>query len=405
MPAPFLISLCGDLGAISETFIRHESEGLRSLGWNVLELDLKTGTGPENGVPFSGPVPTRTSCLLPFPSYLKTGPVPISNVWRTIAHLPVRQKVAIIRRLPLAAWMARISPRPKLLLSQFAWITADICSLVSRTTGIPWACRCHAWDIFAQPLPLLRHRLTTASAIIPCTQTAADRLVKAGLSPSKIHLVRHGISEIGACPHRVETGTGPEITVLAAGRLEPKKGFDTLIEAFAELGPVPINGMGTDPKLEIVGDGSQRACLERVARKMKRGQAPKTVRFFGACPHSEVLERMARADVFVLPSRRIESGDRDGVANVILEAMAVGVPVVTTTGGCAGEVISNGVNGLLVAPDDPMALAGAIRQLLSDSRLRSTIVANARETLVTQFSTEATVLRLSHILQGNQRAE
>ncbi len=385
MSAPLLISLCGDLGAISETFIRRESEGLRSLGWNVLDLDLKSG---------SVPIPA------PFTSYLKSGSVPISAVWQTIDYLPLRQKVAVIRRLPLVRSILRISPRPDLIISQFAWITADICSLVSRVTGIPWACRCHAWDIFAQSLPILHHRLATAAAIIPCTQAAADRLLESGLSPSKIHLIRHGIPEIGVCPHLENAGTHPKKTILAVGRLEPKKGFDTLIAAFQKMGCVPNSEMGTHPNLEIVGDGSQRAYLEEVAKNGKWGQTPKSIEFFGVCPHSEVLEKMARADVFVLPSRRLKSGDRDGVANVILEAMASGVPVVTTTAGCACEIIRNGENGMLVPENDPDALAKAIERLLADDDIRTRISGNALNTIQDQFSREATIVRLSDTLRN-----
>ena len=108
---------------------------------------------------------------------------------------------------------------------------------------------------------------------------------------------------------------------------------------------------------------------------------------------------MARATMLVLPSRRLESGDRDGVANVLLEAMAAGVPVVTTTAGCAGEVIVDGVNGLLVPPDDPQALAAAMSRLARDAGLRASLAAAARETIRTRFCDAETICRLSSVLE------
>jgi glycosyltransferase involved in cell wall biosynthesis len=162
----------------------------------------------------------------------------------------------------------------------------------------------------------------------------------------------------------------------------------------------------------LIGEGGQRLRLERLAEEVglrgkkgetrNPGECPRSVEveFSGALPHSRAMEELRKADLLVLPSRRLPSGDCDGVANVLLEAMANGVPVVTTTGGCAGEVLEHGRNGWLVPPDDPPALASAIRQLLDDDDLRASLAAAARKTLLARFSPGETLHKLSAALSG-----
>ena len=104
----------------------------------------------------------------------------------------------------------------------------------------------------------------------------------------------------------------------------------------------------------------------------------------------DTLNAITAADMFVLPSRRLPDGDRDGIANVILEAMATGVPVVTTDAGAAGEVMKDGVSGLLLPhPATPETLSAAILRLAGDERLRATLADNARAIIRDGFSPEA----------------
>ena len=138
-----------------------------------------------------------------------------------------------------------------------------------------------------------------------------------------------------------------------------KKGFDTLIRAW----PAVIRAL-PDATLRIVGDGPCDAKLRGLARKCGAGDK---ISFSGALPENETLRAIADSDVLVLPSRRLPNGDRDGIANVILEALALGVPVVTTDAGAAGEVVVDGVAGrLLPSPATPDALAEAIVGLANE---------------------------------------
>jgi glycosyltransferase involved in cell wall biosynthesis len=155
-------------------------------------------------------------------------------------------------------------------------------------------------------------------------------------------------------PDGIADGSG----VLYVGRLAPKKGLEYLIEAMAEI----------DAQLTIVGDGPQRSHLERLA-----AETDAEVIFEGEVDPDEVGDYYQSAAVFVLPS--IEG---EGMPNVILEAMAWGVPIVATHSGGVPTLINDGSNGFLVSMRDPNALSTRIHELLTDTSLRNELGSNAR---------------------------
>jgi glycosyltransferase involved in cell wall biosynthesis len=127
------------------------------------------------------------------------------------------------------------------------------------------------------------------------------------------------------------------------------------------------------------------------------------VRFHGRLAPDAVRRLMASASLLVLPSRRMPDGDRDGIANVLIEAMALGVPVVTTTAGAAEEVVGDRLTGRLVPPDDVPALAAAIDELLGDAEQRGRLAQAARTTVETYFDSRSTGVALSSLLASHAR--
>jgi glycosyltransferase involved in cell wall biosynthesis len=103
---------------------------------------------------------------------------------------------------------------------------------------------------------------------------------------------------------------------------------------------------------------------------------------------SELLDEYRRASAFCLPCRVLDNGDRDGIPNVLAEAMAAGAPVVTTAISGIPEIVRDGVNGLLVAPDDPQAVADAVLRLRGDRELAERISREARATVAREFDGE-----------------
>ena len=135
--------------------------------------------------------------------------------------------------------------------------------------------------------------------------------------------------------------------------------------------------------------------LTRLASEL--GIATSTT-FHGQLDQSQLRRHLSRATLLALPSRQLPSGDRDGIANVLLEAMALGVPVITTTAGAAGEIITHRHNGLLVPPEDIPALRHALQTLLSNLPLRTQLSQAARATVEKNFNIHSTSTLLSQLL-------
>lgn len=186
----------------------------------------------------------------------------------------------------------------------------------------------------------------------------ADRLCLAGCPERKIQIVHLGV-DLAAIPFipRMPPETGEPLVLFYCGRLVEKKGIFDALEAFASV-------VDKWPQLvfRIVGDGALRALLNRKIRAMKlQGR----VQVLGALPHRRVLEEMANAHVFILPSKTASNGDMEGTPTVLLEAQASGLPVLSTFHADIPEVVLDGQSGFLVPEGDVVSLADKLNLLLS----------------------------------------
>ena len=114
---------------------------------------------------------------------------------------------------------------------------------------------------------------------------------------------------------------------------------------------------------------------------------------------TQLFDEYRKASAFCLPCRVLENGDRDGIPNVLMEAMAVGVPVVSTPISGIPELIHDGVNGLLVPSEDPSALAEAFLRLTDDTRLAADLSRNAQETMEARFNGDKLAAHLASLLR------
>ncbi len=364
---PTLTYLLGKHPCASETFIQREIDALRRRGWNIDVVSMygASAIAPCSRGPFNGPLLAAT----------------LRHALPLIFHLP-RLPLQLLRHLPqTAALVQRIRTTGSTdVHAHFAHLPADIALLAARQAGVRFTCSVHAWDVFAQPPAAIHRRLQPAAAVCACSQAAVDAVCAAGIEQQRVHLIRHGLplAEYAFAPARGNR------RILAVGRLEPKKGFDVLLTACAQL-------RGTPFSCQIIGEGSQRRPIEQL---ISRHNLTGAVSLRGAATPDEVRATMRTADVLVLPSRRLASGDRDGVANVLIEAMALGLPIITTTAGAAGEVVRDGVHGRLVPPDNAEALAAAIRMLLDNPDIRMRLARAARESIETDFDEEHTIAQM-----------
>jgi glycosyltransferase involved in cell wall biosynthesis len=231
-----------------------------------------------------------------------------------------------------------------------------------------------------------------AQFVITCTARNCARLAAEGPGAEHIHLAYHGLdltrfSPGGALVDGNSASPEPEgnpcgVPVLSCvARLETKKGIDVLIDACAAL-----RDGGQPYRCEILGDGSQRSMI---ADKIRRAGLSGHVYLHGQGSQDEVLALLRRATLMVLPCRVAPDGDEDGIPNVLVEAMAVGTPVVSTTAGAVTELIEPGATGSLVDPEDAAGLAAEICRLLMNPEERSRIAAAARRRVERDFDLSA----------------
>lgn len=254
-----------------------------------------------------------------------------------------------------------------------AWASAPATAVMalSRLTRIPYSFGAHAYDLYRDGGdPLLGEKLKTAAFVHTTTRAAEKHLCGVlGAEPDRVLLVRRGMVEIP--PWRAPRETPPPAwKILSVGRLVPKKGHVYQVEACRRLleQKVPF-------QLIWVGQGPLRAELERL---VEQAGLQGHVRWCGALEERETQQLYQEADFFWHTGIADASGDRDGLPNVIPEAMFHGVPVISTDTPGPNEAVSHEATGLLVKPADGEALASAVLRLAGDAPLRQRLSVQAR---------------------------
>ncbi len=249
--------------------------------------------------------------------------------------------------------------------AHFASAAAEVARDAAALAGITYSVTAHAKDIFhCDHVAHVPRRLGAAAAVVTVSEFNVVNLMTRLPGTPVVH-VPNGIP---AAEPRLDSVDGP---VLCVGRLVDKKGIDVLLRAFAELGEVL-----PELRLEIVGEGELRTELQALAGDLGLGDR---CRFLGALDSDGVAAAMDRSSMLALPCRIGADGDRDGLPTVLGEAMARGVPVISTDLVGIPELIRDGDTGVLVPPDDPIALAGAIEKLWRDAAWAARLGAAGRD--------------------------
>jgi glycosyltransferase involved in cell wall biosynthesis len=281
------------------------------------------------------------------------------------------------------------------LHGHFCHGVATITWFASRLTGIPFSFTAHAKDIYRpdlNPGDLLARKLDAAAFVATCTE--ANRRHLSGRFPhrARIHTVYHGLDTSFFRPAARAGGGGRAPLVLSVGRLVEKKGFGDLVEACALL-----KDAGVKFRCLIVGERGDDA--ERIAGLIGERGLSEHVAIRDAMVRDELRDLYREAAVFVLPCRVTAAGDRDGIPNVLAEAMATGVPVVSTRISGIPELIDSGINGVLVPSGDHAALAAAIERILGDAAEAVRLGEAARRTICERFDVRRTTLVLRDLLR------
>lgn len=413
---------------ISELFIASEVWRLEQLGLPIRLFVLK----PADEV-VRHPIVDRISAR---PTYLPTTTsLSTSGLVRWLRHnLPSfatplrrtlwRHPIGFARAAAAAAaqsWRARSGWRPKSvyvkefllavaladqldrdpgvrhLHAHFAHGCTTVAWLTSIMTGLPFSFTGHAKDIYRaslNPAGLLRRKLVAAEFVLTCTGANVAHLTSIA-AQADIHLAYHGLNAEFA--HLLAGAPDPQppndvFRIVSVGRQVPKKGFDVLLRAVGEL-----RDRGTPVELVIAGEpGPEHEALAALARDLA---VP--VMWRGTVTQSELLAEYRRAHVFALACRVDDTGDRDGIPNVLVEAMASGLPVVSTSVSGIPELVVDGRNGLLTPPEDPTALADALIRIAKDPDLAGTLARGAEQTIAEHFDGDVLARRLVGLFEGS----
>jgi glycosyltransferase involved in cell wall biosynthesis len=375
---------------LSETFIAQEILGLEQRGVAQLIVSLRHPTD-KHVHDLNREI---SADVLYLPEYLKDDPARVRKGRRWAETQPgFRRALQVFRadvardpsvnrhrRFGQACVLARELPSDVgWLHTHFLHTPASVARYAALIRGVGWSFSAHAKDIWTTPERELRGKLLDAAWGVTCTQANLDYLRRLGPTPERVHLVYHGLdfSRFPTAPKR-SRADGP-FTIVSIGRAVEKKGYSDLLKALADL---PQERRW---RFEHIGGGPLAARLRDEAKRL--GIAAQIV-WHGSASRDAVFALLARADLFVLPSRLTRSGDRDGIPNVLMEAQAFAVPVLATDISGIPELITHARTGWLVPEKQPARLAAAIAQLMANELLRSELGRAGAENVRKHFSSE-----------------
>jgi glycosyltransferase involved in cell wall biosynthesis len=280
------------------------------------------------------------------------------------------------------------------------WLSDDalVALLAARLLRIPYTVQARASDIHRHTKRYgRREKLAPAEFVI--TNSRYNEAVLASLLPQrsapKVHVIYNGIDVPRFQPQPRPAGT--VLRLLSVARLVEPKGLEYLLEACAQLAAA-----GRRLHCVIVGGRVANEVNYFIRlHKLHRALALDTVvSFVGAQPFDRVLEHYAQADLFVLPAVTASDGRRDVTPNVLIEAMAMHLPVISTHSGAIPEIVEDGVSGILVEPRDAAGLAAAIARLTGDASLRQRLGNNARRRVEERFDITKNINRYVELFGG-----
>jgi len=283
------------------------------------------------------------------------------------------------------------------LHAHFGQNPATIALAAAEYLGIPFSMTIHARDLFVDT-HLLRTKLARARFVVTISEYNRRILEEIAPRPSdteKIHVLHCGI-DLRRFPEREPESAAPAsdarpATFFAVGRLVEKKGYVYLVEA-ARL----LKERGVSFVIRIIGGGPDRDSLAERIAALGVGDC---VRLEGSMPQESLLPLLRQADAFVLPCVLARDGDQDGIPVSLMEAMAYGIPCVSTTISGIPELIEDGREGILVPEKDPAAIAGALERLARSPGLRRELGRAGRAKVERGFTLEGLAEALGSLYQ------
>lgn len=376
----------------SETFLQRDVDALLAHGVDVRLYSLWGGGGEFMGRPVR-----RFNLWALVPLFLCTIP------WNCVRRPRVVRDLfeGVLHRAPpswlnfwenmLGAGFAGCFYRefrrdpPDLVHGAWAGAPATAGWLLWRTIGLPYSCGAHAYDLYEHGgdwwlLEKLRH----ARFVQTSTESGRQFLLERGVGPHQVVTIRRGLAEFP--PLKPLRASRRPLRLICVARLVEKKGLDHQLRVYAAL-----RAAGVAFEARLVGNGPLRASLEELAAALGLGSS---VQFLGGRPHAEVWAQLAWADVLLHTGVVAPSGDRDGLPNVIPEAMAAGVLVVSSPVSATTEAVQHERTGLVAEVGQAAEWVAALQRLAEDDALAARLQRAAREWVEENYDARRNTARL-----------
>jgi colanic acid/amylovoran biosynthesis glycosyltransferase len=283
------------------------------------------------------------------------------------------------------------------LHAHFASVATSVTRLAALFADLPFTFTAHAKDIFHESVDpaQLRGKLEDAKAVVTVSDYNVEHLRSTyGASAARVRRVYNGL-DLDRFPFSEPTERPP--LIVAVGRLVEKKGFTDLIAACAEL-----RDRGREFRCDIIGSGPLRDVLQEQIDHMGLGAQ---VELTGSRPQSEVVQHVRSASLFAAPCVDGSDGNRDGLPTVLLEAMALGTPCVSTDVTGIPEIVRQRETGLLVPQRNVAQLVQAMDALLTEPGLGARLAWQARRLIERDFDIHRNTVHLRELFRAGQRAE
>jgi glycosyltransferase involved in cell wall biosynthesis len=375
----------------TETFLQREIVAMRAHGVNLRLYSLWGGGGSFRGVPVASFNKWRLLTLLwMIPCEAARRPAVLRQLLRGLFTRRAPSWLNFWENM-LGAGFACLFARefrrdpPALIHAAWGGAPATAAWLLWRLDGHRFSAAAHAYDIFEHGGDWwLRDKLEHAAFVHTSTEMGRQALLALGLAPDRVVCIRRGLDRLPTLkPLRRDRSV---LHLVCVARLVEKKGLDHQLRIYAAL-----RAAGVGFAARIVGEGPLRPELEKLAGHL--GVAGE-VTFAGHLPQHEVWNQLAWADVLLHTGVIAPSGDRDGLPNVIPEAMSAGVLVVTSPAAATTEAIAQGITGLVAPVDRPGDWVSALRRLAHDDAFAEKLRAAARRWVEENFDAHRNARRV-----------
>lgn len=346
---------------LSETFIAQEIHALEKAGFDIVIFSMRA---PREKVVHTINKKIKSKIIY-LPEYLHFSPIKVFWAWIKVrryenykktyglfkSHFKQDRTRNRIRRFGQALVLSSyLKNKFDHLYVHFLHTPASVGYYTSHLIDIPWSASAHAKDIWTSSKKDIQEKINHAHWVTTCTSFGHDYLKKLSEDPSKIFLTYHGLDFNRFSDYDRSKQVKDVVELLSVGRIVPKKGFDVLLKSLSQL-------KSQNWHWTHIGDGEEKEKLQSLAKSLK---VDHKISWMGAQTHKVILSLYRIADIFILPSIVTKNGDRDGLPNVLMEAMSQRLLCVTSDLPNIKELLEDKKNALLVPCSDIKKLTKTI---------------------------------------------